>query len=297
MASRIPLTPICLDNKITIRLTPDNYLYWRTQVDPILRTNLLFGFVDGSLPCPAAEIANPAAATDEGASPMIANPLYAAWHQQDQSILSALVASLTEGVLGMVMLIPTSQQAWETLEASFASQSTARVMHIRSELGKIKKHDYPNATAFFNKVKALSDVLSSIGQPLRPDEFNTFLLAGLDSDYDALADRISARPIYDPLPVRDVYSQLLNTEQRIEARRAELSVDNHHANYSARPNSGRAPAYQPRQDHQAPPPQPRPYNPPAPPSVQQGGGRGQGRGGGTRPTDRKSTRLNSSHAQ
>jgi hypothetical protein len=215
MASRIPSAPICLDNKITIRLTADNYLYWRTQVDPILRTNLLFGFVDGSLPCPPAEIANPAAATEGGVSPTIPNPLYALWHQQDQAILSALVSSLTEGVLGMVMLVPTSQQAWETLEASFASQSTARVMHIRTELGKVKKHDYPNATAFFNKVKGLSDVLSSIGQPLRPDEFNTFLLAGLDSDYDALADRISARPAYDPLPVRDVYAQLLNTEQRV----------------------------------------------------------------------------------
>jgi hypothetical protein len=66
-------------------------------------------------------------------------------------------------VLGMVMLIPTSQQAWETLEASFASHSTARVMHIRTELGKLKKHDFPNATAYFNKVKSLSDVLSSIG--------------------------------------------------------------------------------------------------------------------------------------
>ncbi|XP_071678263.1 uncharacterized protein [Lolium perenne] len=256
MASRIPTTPISLDNKITIRLTADNYLYWRTQVDPILRTNLLFGFVDGSLPCPAAEIPNPAA-NEGGASPTIANPLYAAWHQQDQAILSALVASLTEGVIGMVMLVPTSQQVWETLEASFASQSTARVMHIRAELGKIKKRDYPNATAYFNKVKSLSDVLSSVGQPLRPDEFNTFLVAGLDSEYDALADRIGARPVYDPLPVRDVYAQLLNTEQRVEARRSELSLDNHHANLSSRSGGGRAPPRQQDQpQHFAPTPAP-----------------------------------------
>ncbi|KAK1653213.1 hypothetical protein QYE76_071018 [Lolium multiflorum] len=281
MASRIPTTPISLDNKITILLTADNYLYWRTQVDPILQTNLLFGFVDGSLPCPAAEIPNPAA-NEGGASPTIANPLYAAWHQQDQAILSALVASLTEGVIGMVMLVPTSQQVWETLEASFASQSTARVMHIRAELGKIKKRDYPNATAYFNKVKSLSDVLSSVGQPLRPDEFNTFLVAGLDSEYDALADRIGARPVYDPLPVRDVYAQLLNTEQRVEARRSELSLDNHHANLSSRSGGGRAP---PRQQDQ-----PQHFAPtPAPNSSRQQGNapRQQDRSvgtGGTRPT-------------
>ena len=53
MASRIHDAPIDLKNKFTIRLTPDNYLYWRTQVDPILRSNLPFGFVDGTLSCPA----------------------------------------------------------------------------------------------------------------------------------------------------------------------------------------------------------------------------------------------------
>jgi hypothetical protein len=136
----------------------------------------------------------------------IDNPKYSAWHQQDQSILSAIVSSLSGGVIGMVMMIPTSQEAWETLEASFASKSSARVMQIRTALGKIKKQDFPNATAFFNRVKSLADVLSSIGQPLRPKEFNQFLLGGLDVDYDALADRISAHPAYDPLPIRDVYA-------------------------------------------------------------------------------------------
>ncbi|KAK1604952.1 hypothetical protein QYE76_028625 [Lolium multiflorum] len=180
----------------------------------------------------------------------------------------------------MVMLIPTSQQAWETLEASFASHSTARVMHIRTELGKLKKHDFPNATAYFNKVKSLSDVLSSVGQPLRPDEFNTFLLNGLDSEYDALADRVGARPVHDPLPVCDVYAQLLNTEQSVEARRPEISSDNHHANYTLRPGGSRAPPYQPRQE------QPAPYTTPA--HAPNGGGpqgqQGRPMGtGGTRP--------------
>jgi hypothetical protein len=124
----------------------------------------------------------------------------------------AIVSSLSEGVIGMVMMIPTSRETWETLEASFMLQSSARVMQIRAALSWIKKHDFPNVDTFFNKVKSLADVLSSISQPLRPEEFNQFLLARLDGDYDALTDRISTRPAHDPLPMRDVYSQLLNTE-------------------------------------------------------------------------------------
>jgi hypothetical protein len=78
MASKIPSTPITLTNQITIRLTPDNYLYWRTQVVPILKTNLLYGFVDGTLPCPSAEIPNPAVAAEGGAPTTISNPEYSA---------------------------------------------------------------------------------------------------------------------------------------------------------------------------------------------------------------------------
>jgi hypothetical protein len=71
-----------------------------------LRSNLLFGFIDGTLPCPAEEISVPASGdTPASTTP---NPEYSAWHQQDQAILSAIVSSLSEGVLGLVMLIPMS---------------------------------------------------------------------------------------------------------------------------------------------------------------------------------------------
>jgi hypothetical protein len=79
MASRIPDAPIDLTNKFTIRLTVDNYLYWRTQVDPILRSNLLFGFIDGTLPCPAEEISVPASGDTPAST--TSNPEYSAWHQ------------------------------------------------------------------------------------------------------------------------------------------------------------------------------------------------------------------------
>ncbi|KAK1645622.1 hypothetical protein QYE76_063427 [Lolium multiflorum] len=158
MVSRIPTTPICLDNKIMIRLTADNYLYWRTQVDPILRTNLLFGFVDGSLPVPRP----------------------------------------------------------------------------RSSIMRPPK-------------------------PLPPDEFNTFLIAGLDIEYDAL---------------------------RVEACRSEAGLDIHHANLSSRSGGGRAPSCQQEQPQQYFAPAPAPND-----GRQQGySGRQQGQQdrstgtGGTRPT-------------
>jgi histone deacetylase 1/2 len=119
-------------------------------------------------------------------------------------ILSALVCSLSEDVIGMVMLASTSREVWETLAASFSSQSTARAMQIRGALQKVKNLD-STVTVYYNKVKHLADTLTAIGQPLRPDEVNGYLMAGLDSDYDALVEIVSNRTATNPMPERDVF--------------------------------------------------------------------------------------------
>jgi hypothetical protein len=69
------------------------------------------------------------------------------------------------------------------------------------------------ASVFFNKVKALSDTLASIGHPLRPDEFQNYLLDGLDEDYDNLVETIKRRD--DPMSAQDLYARLCSTEQRM----------------------------------------------------------------------------------
>ena len=74
--------PFHFDNLITTRLTPDNYLFWRAKVLPLLRSRSLLGYVDGSLPCPPQVIP-----TVHG--PTI-NPAHRVWVQQDQAILSAI---------------------------------------------------------------------------------------------------------------------------------------------------------------------------------------------------------------
>ena len=139
-----------------------------------------------------------------------------------------------------------------SLRASRRSPLPIRCKYA-GELQKAKKLDM-SATTFFNKVKQLSDTLTAIGQPLRPEEFTGYLLAGLDSDYDALAQIVGARSVSDPMPIRDLYAQILSNEQRIEARKAELGVDLHaSANYANKSGGGKSPFQTPyRSDQRAP---------------------------------------------
>ncbi|KAK1670188.1 hypothetical protein QYE76_058347 [Lolium multiflorum] len=211
-----PPAPFHFAHLLTVKLKPDNYLIWRAQLLPLLRSHYLEGYIDGSLPCPPSMRA---AVTTASVPVSVPNPAHRVWVAQDQAILSAIQSSLTEGVAGLVLFDATAMDAWTTLDNSFASQSHARASAIRRQLGEIKKRD-ATVTVFYNKVKNLADTLASIGQPLHDDEFTDFVLAGLDSGYEGLVEAVNNRDY--PMAPRDLYSRLLHTEQRVEARRAEL---------------------------------------------------------------------------
>ena len=143
------------------------------------------------------------------------------WVQQDQAILSAIQGSLGDGVAGLCLFAATSMDAWTTLEHAFAQVSTSRSMALRSELADIKKLD-SSATTYFNKMKVLADTLTSIGRPLSDEEFAGFVIKGLDADYDNLAEAVhNAKPA---MPPHELYSRLLFTEQRVEARRSSATI-------------------------------------------------------------------------
>ena len=195
--------PFYFAHLIPVQLTPDNYLSWRAQLLPLLRSRYLEGYVDGTLPCP---------------SPY--HPGYHAWVAQDQAILSAIQSSLSPSVGSLILFAATSREAWSALHTSFMSQSQARAHAIRTQLGEVKLLDL-SITDYLTKVSGLADVLASIGQPLRPEDFTSYVLNGLDEEYDNLVENIDARET--PIQPRELYSRLLATEQHRKARRSTPS--------------------------------------------------------------------------
>ncbi|KAK1693430.1 hypothetical protein QYE76_010127 [Lolium multiflorum] len=229
-------TPYQLTNLIIVLLKSDNYLYWRAQILPLLRSRRLDGFVDGSLPCLSRTVA---ALTANGTRVEAENPLYAAWVAQDQAIVSALQSSITKGVTGLVLFAATSYDIWRTFEQSYAQQSVARGNDLRRQLGDCKKLN-SSAHDYFNKIKTISNTLTSIGQPLRDSEFVEHVLHGLDKEYDNLVEHVEDR--ITPILPLELYTRLLATERRVEARRQEASVVHDfaaHAAYRGAPSGGR----------------------------------------------------------
>ncbi|KAK1606993.1 hypothetical protein QYE76_030666 [Lolium multiflorum] len=202
-------TPFHFGNHITIKMSPENYIFWRAQVLPLLRSHYIMGYVDGTLPCPPALV--------DGVHGPVINPAHRVWTGHDQANLSSIQGSLTPGVAGLVVFAKTSHEAWSTLEKTFSAQSQARANALRRQLGECEKLDL-SVTDYYNKVRELADTLASIGQPLRDSEFTSYVINGLDEEYDGLVEVVNERAATSPISPHELYQRLLNTEQRVEAR-------------------------------------------------------------------------------
>ena len=103
--------------QVPLKLTSNNYAAWRVQFNSLLYGYNLFGFVDGTTPCPPKTI------TPDGTTVPVPNPAHLYWFRQDQLLLNAIVGSLTPTLVPFVSASKTFHEAWETLCKAYATLS------------------------------------------------------------------------------------------------------------------------------------------------------------------------------
>ncbi|ONI28939.1 hypothetical protein PRUPE_1G170400 [Prunus persica] len=121
---------------INIKLDRSNYPLWLPQIVPILRSQNLMEFDDGTCVCPSPTLTGGTAA----------KTAYSTWIQQDQLILSWINSSLTPSVLSTLSRNQNAHTSWQALESRYASTSQNRILHLRNEIFrtmKVQTHDTP----------------------------------------------------------------------------------------------------------------------------------------------------------
>ncbi|GAV87102.1 UBN2_3 domain-containing protein, partial [Cephalotus follicularis] len=151
---------------ITIKLNHTNYLLWKTQLTPILKTYNLLDLVNGT------------------------EPSYLSWCQRDQLVLSWINASLSESTLPLVVGKLTSTEAWNTLNQAFGSPSHTRILQLHMQLQNLKKNDSSIST-YLQQAKYLAEELVAAGKILSPEEFNAIIFNNLGSSFHAIVAAIS----------------------------------------------------------------------------------------------------------
>lgn len=114
--------------------------------------------------------------------------------------------------------------AWTAIEGIFASQSCARLISTRMALATASK-GASTISEYFTKMKSLADDMASAGRRLEDEELVSYILTGLDLDFDPMVSAVAAR--VDPIFVGELYTQLFSFEQRMELHGRGLVLREH----------------------------------------------------------------------
>ncbi|KAK0608210.1 hypothetical protein LWI29_027161 [Acer saccharum] len=189
-----------------LKLSETNYLLWIAQLRPFLIGHGMYQYVDGTMPAPPPTLPATNSAT---ADP---NPTYLHWFQQDQLVVSYLVATMTEPMLSLIVGKSTALEMWLCLKDNFSQQSVANTANTRFHLMDMTKGT-KSISAYLQHAKSLSDSLAAIYEPISSTDLVTAVLRGFGSDYAMIVIAILNFP---PLPrFEDLRARLLSFESQL----------------------------------------------------------------------------------
>ena len=136
----------------SIRLNRSNYNLWRSQILPTVRAYDLENYLLGTVTPPVKFVNNQSTV----------NPAYSQWLRLDQFLLSWLLSSIFESMLGHVVNCNSSSEIWTTLGQLFSTKSKARLLHLRFLLQTTKKGSL-SIEDYFLKMKTIAQDLMSAG--------------------------------------------------------------------------------------------------------------------------------------
>lgn len=199
---------------VSIKLAEDNFLPWRQQALATIRGHKLHKFLLGSSVVPP-KFSSPADATADNIS-----EAFLAWEQQDQLLLSWLLASMSEGMLTQMVGCDYSYQVWAKLEAFFASQTKANVIQLKTQLRNLRKGSL-SVSDFLLKIKKIIDSLFSIGCSFTEADHIEAILEGLPEEYTSFIVSVTSRS--DSYSVIEIESLLLAHEERLEKFKKDVT--------------------------------------------------------------------------
>lgn len=109
---------------ISLKLDRTNYAFWRNQ---ILSTTRAYGFDDllDKFSTPPLQFLTAISGEHH------TNPDFLSWIRRDQYLVSWMLSSISESMLGNITRCVTAKEIWSILEDLFQSQSKARVLQLK----------------------------------------------------------------------------------------------------------------------------------------------------------------------
>ena len=206
--STVAINPLA-GQGVSEKLTKTNFALWRMQVLAAVRGARLEGFLTGAAKAPTTMIKE----TKDGNEAEVSNPAYEEWVATDQQVLGYLISNMSSYIQSQLTACKTAAKTWRAVEGMFSSMTRARAVNTRIALATMKKGNLSMAE-YVGKMRSLADEITSTGKTIDDDELVSYILAGLDYDYNPIVTSLTAR--IEPLSVGEAYNQLLAFEQRMD---------------------------------------------------------------------------------
>jgi gag-polypeptide of LTR copia-type len=211
-------TPTQFTHQISITLSSDNYLLWKSQIIPVLRGHGIISFLSEKVVIPEEFVTSSDAVS-------VLNPEFDKWQKQDQLILVWLFNSISPQILAQVINCETTSQLWQHLHQIYNSQSLAKILELKLKIQTIKKGE---DSCTLQKFQAIADQLRSVGSDVSEQDLVLFILQGLGFDYESFVTAISMRQ--GLLTMSELHSLLLSHEARLLTSHPASSPQNAHLN-------------------------------------------------------------------
>ncbi|KAI3765927.1 hypothetical protein L2E82_15974 [Cichorium intybus] len=189
-------------HKFPFTLSPTNYGFWKTMIQPFLVTNNLFGYIDGSVPCPDPTIPAAEKATTTEPQP---NPSYTAWLANDAHVRMLLLSTISESSYPHAHGT-TSKDLWLSLQRAYAPQSSSREYTLKTQLLKLEMKSDEVTSAYLFRAQAYADALANIGEPVKEKDLVMLVISGLREEYNGLKSTLLARQA--PISFQDLHGLL-----------------------------------------------------------------------------------------
>ncbi|OVA07312.1 hypothetical protein BVC80_1603g22 [Macleaya cordata] len=176
----------CSPPYVSVKLDAENFLVWKKQILPLLRSQKLFQYIDPFVSPPSQHSLDPAT------NVIVPNPSYTHWEDVDQTLITFLQATFVPSLLAQTPTFSTSLELYQYLESSFASQVTARTHNLQTQLQQIQRGTQ-TITDYLAKIKSLSDALAHTPTPVPDAVLVQNTLRGLGSEYDQFVTAIETR--------------------------------------------------------------------------------------------------------
>jgi histone deacetylase 1/2 len=204
--------PPPLSHAISEKLTDSNYLLWKQQVEPVIRSHRLHQFlVSPQIPVRFL--------TEDDCLAGRETEAYIAWDEQDQLLLSWLQSSLSSAVLTRSIGCRRSFELWERIHKHFHSHTRAKSRQLRTEMSSVKLQGL-SISEYMLRIKTYVDSLTAIGDPISDNERIHVILQGLPQEYESTVTLISSR--FEPLDDDEIESLLLSHEARLAQYRKDI---------------------------------------------------------------------------